>query len=69
MGTTVRAMQGDTVELICYRHFGYTIGITEQVLENNPGLAEQGPVLAMGTKVELPDVPKQQGKTTINLWD
>lgn len=69
MGTTVIANQGDTIELICYRYFGYTIGVTEQTLENNPGLAAQGPVLAMGTKVELPDKPEQKKKTTINLWN
>lgn len=69
MGTRVTAMQGDTVELICYRHYGYTAGITEQTLANNPGLAALGPVLPMGTTVVLPDQPAQQEKTTIKLWD
>lgn len=65
------AHQGDTVDAICYRHFGQTRGITEQVLLLNPGLASYGPVLPMGITVQLPD----QVNTTpaasqlVNLWD
>lgn len=69
MATKVIALQGDTAELICYRHYGYTAGITEQVMNNNPGLAALGPVLPMGTAVVLPELPTQQIKTTIQLWD
>lgn len=70
MATQVIASQNDTVELICYRHFGFTVGVTEQVLELNPGLAALGPTLPMGTKVILPYVAEQQEQTnTINLWD
>jgi len=70
MGTEVIAMQNDTAELICYRHFDYTVGVTEQVLDLNPGLASLGPILPSGTKVILPDVAEQQEQTnTINLWD
>ena len=70
MSTNLIAMQNDTVELICYRYFGYTVGVTEQVLELNPGLAALGPILPMGTKVIMPDIAEQQEQTnTINLWD
>jgi phage tail protein X len=69
MSATVYAMQDDTVELICYRHYGYTAGITETVLANNPGLAAHGPVLPMGTAVLLPKIETQQKQTIINLWD
>ncbi|WP_258087249.1 tail protein X, partial [Xenorhabdus bovienii] len=34
----VRAFQGDTVDLLCWRHYGRTQGIVEQVLEANPDL-------------------------------
>ncbi|MEA3581460.1 tail protein X [Klebsiella pneumoniae] len=37
----VRAYQGDTVDALCWRHYGRTQGVTEQVLQANPGLAEQ----------------------------
>lgn len=39
----VRAHQYDTVDALCWRHYGRTQGVTEQVLKANPGLAECGP--------------------------
>lgn len=34
-------MQGDTLDLLCQRHYGTTQGVTEIVLAANPGIAEQ----------------------------
>ena len=51
----VRAQQGDTVDAICQRVYGRTAGVTEAVLEANPGLADLGPVLPHGTVIDLPD--------------
>lgn len=65
----VRAMQGDTVDLLCWRYYGRTAGVTEAVLEANPGLAEHGPVLPNGLEVELPDQPTQPAATRLQLWD
>lgn len=65
----VKANQGDTAELICYRYFGYTAGITEQVLDDNPGLAALGPILPMGTEIILPDAEAPAEKKMVNLWD
>lgn len=53
----VRAYQYDTVDALCWRHYGRTQGVTEQVLKANPGLAEYGPFLPHGLQVELPDIP------------
>lgn len=70
MGITVMSHQNDTVDLICYRHYGYTAGITEQVLDTNPGLAARGPVLPAGVTITLPDNPTRAAvSNTINLWD
>lgn len=65
----VHALQGDTVDALCWRHYGRTAGVTEQVLEANPGLADIGPVLPMGHEVELPDQPTQPVKRRVQLWD
>lgn len=65
----VRALQGDTVDALCWRHYGRTAGVTEQVLDANPGLAEHGAVLPMGLEVELPDQPTQPVKRRVQLWD
>lgn len=65
-----RADQGDTLDLICWRYYGRTAGVVEQVLEANPGLADLGEVLPVGTLINLPALPAQAEKArVINLWD
>ncbi|MGO2242738.1 MAG: tail protein X [Halomonas sp.] len=67
---TVHAQQNDTLDAICYRAFGRTQGITEQVLAANPGLAELGPLLPDGTPVKLPTVTQPHSRApTVQLWD
>ncbi|MBK1874579.1 tail protein X [Marinobacter sp. 1-3A] len=65
----VRAIQGDTVDRICYRFYGYTAGVTEAVYQANPGLADLGPVLPTGTLVRMPEVAEQPTTTTVQLWE
>jgi phage tail protein X len=70
MPITVIAQQGDTVDLLCLRHLGTTAGVTEAVYELNRGLAERGPVLALGQDVTLPDRPTTSPTVaTVQLWD
>ncbi|EBR6786053.1 phage tail protein [Salmonella enterica] len=65
----VIALQGDTVDAICWRYFGATRGVTEEVYRINPGLAETEPVLNQGQSIILPDVAPAQEKKLIQLWD
>lgn len=66
----VTTQQGDTVDLLCWRHRKQTRGVVEATLEMNPGLADYGTVLPHGLVVELPDAPSAKPKTPlINLWD
>lgn len=66
----IRAQQGDSLDAICWRYYGRTAGVTETVLEANPGLAALGPIIPHGTLITMPEAPAQQTKTdTINLWD
>jgi len=65
----VRAKQYDTVDALCWRHYGRTQGMTEQVLQANPGLAEHGPLLPHGLEVELPDVTATATVQAVQLWD
>lgn len=68
--TTVIANQGDTVDTICWRYYGRTAGVTEAVLDANPGLADLGPVIPHGTAVTLPDAaPQAEQRQVVNLWD
>lgn len=70
MAVTVRAQQNDTVDALCWRHYGRTAGVTEVVLEANPGLADHGPTLPLGLAVQMPETqtttPQRQ---MVNLWD
>jgi len=72
MPTTVRAGQGDVLDLIVYRHYGTTDRrLVEATLEANPGLGDGPPVLAMGALVVLPDagLADTLPAATIKLWD
>lgn len=66
----VRASQNDTVDAICWRRYGRTAGVTEAVLEANPGLADVGTFLPTGHLVRLPEIEEQAEQAgTVNLWD
>lgn len=70
MAVAVRANQNDTVDALCWRFYGRTAGVTEAVLEANPGLADHGPILPQGLVVNMPEAqastPQRQ---MVNLWD
>ena len=70
--TTVRSLQGDTVDSLCWRMYGEKMNntkVVERVLSLNHGLADKGEVLPMGTPVIMPvlttTVPR---KETVQLW-
>lgn len=66
---SVHTRQGDTLDKICYRHYGHTRGITELVLAANPGLAEHGPILPPELNIVLPPLSLQPSLQRIQLWD
>jgi len=67
---TVIAAQGDTVDSLCWQYYGRTAGVTEAVLDANPGLADLGAIIPHGTAVVLPDAaPQPEQRQVVNLWD
>lgn len=70
MAEQKRTQQNDTVDALCWRHYGRTAGVVEAVLDANPGLADKGPTLSAGLLVTLPEqqtaAPEQQ---MVSLWD
>lgn len=65
----VRAMQGDTIDSLCWRHLGSSSAV-ETVLASNPGLADLGAILPNGTLVTLPDeAPAARQTNLVQLWD
>lgn len=68
--TTVRSQQGDTVDLVAFRHYGRTAEVTEAVLAANPGLADLGIVLPTNTAIVMPIVEERARDVTgIRLWE
>ncbi|KVE95752.1 phage tail protein [Burkholderia vietnamiensis] len=68
----VRALQGETIDALCWRVLGRTRGVVEAVLDLNRDLAQYGPILPHGLLVELPaEVPQaaQSGAERLQLWD
>lgn len=64
-----RTKEGDTVDLICWHIYGATSGVVEQVYNANPGLAALGPVLPVGTLVNLPEVGLQASTVDqVGVW-
>lgn len=64
----VQTLQGDTVDLICLRYFGFTGGVTEQVMDLNPQLVNYDLVLPAHVDIQLPTAPTRQKKQVIQLW-
>ncbi len=65
----IHALQGDTVDAICWRYYGRTQAVVEQVLAANARLADLGAILPHGTALELPDIPDAAVKESLQLWD
>ncbi len=60
---------GDTLDRICWRHYGRQADAVEAVLEANRGLSARGPVLAAGLVIDLPDLAEPAAEETVRLWD
>ncbi|WP_416261803.1 tail protein X [Gibbsiella quercinecans] len=65
----VYAQQNDTVDALCQRYYSKTKDVTERVLQNNPGLADKGPILPHGCPVEMPEIVETETAQTLQLWD
>ncbi|MCW2484745.1 tail protein X [Candidatus Symbiopectobacterium sp. NZEC127] len=65
----VIAQQGDTLDALCYRHYGRTRGAVEAVLSVNPGLADYGTILPHGTAVTLPNIATAPVRESVQLWE
>lgn len=65
-------VDGDVLDLICWRYYGRTSGALEAVLGANRGLAARGAVYPAGVVIELPALapgptPPPDGR--VRLWD
>ncbi|WP_151883681.1 tail protein X [Pseudomonas putida] len=70
MAAQLRTQQNDTVDALCWRHYGRTAGVVEAVLDANPGLADRGAVLQAGLLVNLPEIQASApDRQMVNLWE
>ena len=69
MATQIRTQQNESVDALCWRHYGRTLGAVEAVLQANPGLAKHGLILPHGLLVTMPTLSAPPTKTTVTLWD
>ena len=65
---TYTAIEGDVLDAICWRQYGRQAGAVEAVLAANPGLADLGPVLPLGTVIELPVIDEAPASGYVRLW-
>lgn len=66
----VTSIAGETVDLICRRHYGDESGFAEAVYDANRGLAALGAILPAGVVIMLPEiVTAVQTDPVIRLWD
>lgn len=64
-----KTSQGDTLDFICWKHYGQQSGAVEAVLVANPGLAALGPVLPINTEITLPVLSEPaEVVQPIRLW-
>ncbi len=63
-----RCQQNEVIDGIVYKHYG-SYDMLLAVLDANPNLADQGPLIDSGTMVTLPAIESPVAETSIVLWD
>lgn len=70
MSATIISKAGDTLDYLCWAHYGSTAGRTvEIVLSANDHLAQYGALLPAGVHVYMPDIEAQAQTQGVSLWD
>lgn len=71
MADRLIAKQGDTLDELIWRERAIGPDLLDVVLTANPGLADLGPILPIGTAVTLPLIaaPVTPSRDIIQLWD
>lgn len=65
-----RTQKGDVLDQVCFNYYGDEHGTTEMVLQENPGLAEQGTHLPADLLITLPDIERNPVAVSesVQLW-
>ncbi|MDN5248401.1 MAG: tail protein X [Wolbachia endosymbiont of Tyrophagus putrescentiae] len=68
MTTYYVTRENEMIDYICWKHYGFSSGAVEVVLEANPGLAEYT-FLPAGLKIKLPNIEKPTQKSKLKVWE
>ncbi|MEM7047007.1 MAG: tail protein X [Pseudomonadota bacterium] len=60
---------GDSLDWLCWKHYGRQSGTVEVVLAANPDLAGLGPILPTGIVITLPKLVDHTSNQPVRLWD
>jgi phage tail protein X len=66
---TYRTKDGDVIDWICWKHYGFTSGAVEEVLKINPKVAEYDGHLPEGLLISLPEINSKIAAKQVKLWD
>lgn len=68
---TYLTKQGEMVDWIAWRVYGYSTGSTEAIYERNRhiALSDQPTVLPAGLTIILPNLPRPLAAKAVRLWD
>lgn len=69
MTTYYYTRENEMLDYICWKHYGYSGGAVELVLESNPGLAEHGSFLPAGLKIKLPVIQKTSQESITKILE
>jgi len=59
---------GDMIDRLCFKRYGFIDGALLRVLAENPGLANLGEVLPYGIRIIFPDLTEEP-KEELRVWD
>jgi phage tail protein X len=70
MADRIVSAQGDTLDELLWRERGLGADAIDAVLAANPGLADLGPILPIGTPVIIPTIATAavQVREIVQLW-
>ncbi|MFQ9621293.1 MAG: tail protein X [Enterobacteriaceae bacterium] len=62
----VRALQNDTVDQLCWRHYGKTAGHGEGARSQSSMTPD---ILNAGQEIEMPVITSEVERVTVQLWE
>lgn len=63
-----RCQENEVLDAIVFKHYG-TYDMLQAVLDANPNLADQGPLIEAGYIVVLPAIEGPTRESSVVLWD